>query len=173
MKNTSKRFNKATEALYNAFFNGTLAKGNCAYCAVGNLVADSIGYKVELDTVYYKEYDSFPNTSWRHLFCTSSDVHDGTCIRSTRTDDPTLIEKALKEIQSTGYSEQELSKVEFAFETNTRIHLDRYYQHSEQEILEDQYNGLVAVFNVLLEIEGISNDGHIEKLKTHPKLQIQ
>lgn len=42
------RFDKATDALYEAFFNGTLAKGTCTACAIGNIIcrAQDLGYHV-------------------------------------------------------------------------------------------------------------------------------
>jgi hypothetical protein len=45
----TQRFEKAYNALYNAFMNGTLAKGTCAACAVGNIVADAMGAKIKID----------------------------------------------------------------------------------------------------------------------------
>lgn len=43
---TPKRFDKAFAALVAAFFNNTLAKGNCAACAIGNITASANGVKL-------------------------------------------------------------------------------------------------------------------------------
>jgi hypothetical protein len=42
----TQRFKNAIDALVYAFFNDTLAKGTCAACAVGNIVAHGWGKKV-------------------------------------------------------------------------------------------------------------------------------
>lgn len=39
------RFNKAIDALVHAYFTGTLAKGDCSFCAVGNIVAGAWNIK--------------------------------------------------------------------------------------------------------------------------------
>lgn len=162
-KKTSERFNKATDALYNAFFNGTLAKGNCLKCAVGNIVSSCLGAVNENDAYEKGAW------KWKRLFYTNEKGQQNPKNNYLEN----AITEALKIISYTGYTEDELAKIEYAFETNTKINHEDYFQYSTQETLEDQYNGLVAVFDVLLELEGIENNGHKEKLKTHPKLELQ
>lgn len=156
------RFEKAYNALVNAFFNGTLAKGTCTACAVGNIVADAQEgiIKLEEDGLYSC---STTNRFWSYLFMTG---YDGT--QSNNIDK--LPSSSLELYRLTGYKAEELAKVEFAFETNTKIDYDRYCRYDEQSILEDQYKGLCAVVDVLLELDNLTNDGHKEKFRTHPKL---
>ncbi len=128
---TSDRFNKALAALVKGFFNETLYKGSCSHCAVGNIVG---------------------NSKWSHIFMTpiggdqefyapqNADAYEGYAV-------------CLKEITKTGYSIEELARVEAAFEKNT--YLFKFSKETKENLLQDQYNGLMAVVDVLCEIEGI------------------
>jgi hypothetical protein len=74
-----------------------------------------------------------------------------------------------------GYTAQELSQVEMAFETNTKyskeIGTTWLYPPTEEILIEDQYNGLAAVVDVLLALDNIKPEDHYKgKFKTHPKL---
>ncbi len=160
---TSERFNKAIDALYNAFFNETLVKGSCHACAVGNIVVNAQGgtYTGTASTIRSNVANA---TEWSSLFVT--------CDKEQEINIEKYPEKAKRLQELTGYSAKELAMVEYAFECATEIMGSRYPISSKQEILEDQYKGLCAVFDVLLELEGIQNDGHKEKLKEHPKLQL-
>lgn len=51
----TERFQKAYDALVNAFFDGTLAKGTCKACAVGNIVGAACGATIK----YNKRYGEF------------------------------------------------------------------------------------------------------------------
>lgn len=155
----TERFQRAFNALTTAYFEGTLAKGHCCKCAVGNLCNNT--------------------ETWSYLFCSSQSgqtiYYDGQYLRNPFVNSPDdrvlIIKRALSEIAATGYTWQELAKVEEAFETNTKIWVSKYEYHSEQAILEDQYNGLAAVFKVLCELDGIEDSMQYEtQLKNHPKL---
>lgn len=61
-----------------------------------------------------------------------------------------------KVIDKTGYSWRELARIEYAFECATKINNYDYRFRSKDAIIQDQYNGLMAVVEVLCEIEGIS-----------------
>lgn len=147
----TQRFEKAYNALYNAFMNDTLASGTCAACAVGNIVADAMGGKVEkLNTV---EFDcDIDNEWWNHLFITSSNEQ----IISKLKDDSNVKHFRQKIFNLTGYKWNELAKVEYAFEVNTKIKHGRYDEHTEQEIMEDQFNGLMAVMDVLIKLDEVT-----------------
>lgn len=148
----TKRFNKAYDVLVQAFFNGTLAKGDCKCCAVGNIVAGAYGATIEIHEG--TATCSMINHLWKALFCTSWGIQ----AKRVPYYGKTYIEEALYSIEATGYSEEELAKVEYAFETNTNIHIEDYCKNSEQDILEDQYNGLCAVFDVLCELDNIPKE---------------
>ncbi len=46
--------------------------------------------------------------------------------------------------------------MEYAFETNTKIKHSRYDEYTEQEVMEDQFNGLMAVMDVLIKLDEVS-----------------
>lgn len=146
------RFEKAYNALLNAFMNDTLAKGTCTACAVGNIVADAINAKV-----YIKDDGGFgcddDNSWWSLLFCTSN---DGQIINKI-SDDRNVRNYRKKILKLTGYRWDELAKVEKAFENNTCISFDAYYRRTEKEIMEDQFSGLMAVMDVLIDLDEIKD----------------
>lgn len=145
---TTERFDRAIKALVSAFFDATLAKSNCAACAVGNIVGEAIGTpkddivkSMDCNTDYMSE-----NIEWANVFC-SSDGYQ--MIRSEK-----YMGDAKKQIDATGYLWRQLAKVEEAFEGNTIIRCRHYHRYTKQEIMADQFNGLMAVVDVLCEIEG-------------------
>lgn len=135
------RFEKAYNALYNAFMNDTLAKGTCKACAVGNIVANAMG--VSVTSKYDCEVD---NTFWNDIFYTTTAGEQ--IIRRNA-----ICEKRLKEL--TEYSWEELAKVEYAFERAAKIHYYYYRFYTPQQIMEDQFNGLMAVMDVLIELDEV------------------
>ncbi len=138
------RFEKAYNALYNAFMNSTLAKGTCKACAVGNIVANAMG--VSVTSKYDCEVD---NTFWNGIFYTTTAGEQIIRRNGINTD----CEKRLKEL--TEYSWEEMAKVEYAFERSAKIHYCHYGLHTPQEIMEDQFNGLMAVMDVLIELDEV------------------
>lgn len=62
---------------------------------------------------------------------------------------------ALEAIAATNYSMDELRQVENVFEVSTKIDVQNYAKHTEDEIKEDQFNGLVAVIELLCQLDGI------------------
>src|SRR6186713_2209173 len=145
MKN-SERFNRAIAGLIAGFFEGNLAKGDCGACAVGNIVAHCYGKKA-----FLSELDDFTfNSHWGKVFKTIAEYGQFIDIDYYR-------DEAKENIDVTGYSIRELAKVEKVFEENTEIDFTEYHKHSKDEIMQDQYNGLMAVVEVLCQIEGIEN----------------
>jgi hypothetical protein len=147
----TQRFEKAYNALYNAFMNDTLASGICTACAVGNIVADAMGGKVKkFNTI---EFDcDIDNEWWNYLFVTGPSgqtifkLKDDSCVKHFRK----------KIFDLTGYRWNELAKVEKAFENNTKIKRSDYDEYTEQEVMEDQFNGLMAVMDVLIKLDEVS-----------------
>lgn len=143
----SKRFNDAIDALVKGYIHGTLAKGACAACAVGNIVAKGIN----CDIVVNQDggFDWIGEVSlWSNVFMTRSD--------GKQRVDPVFYFGSIKDqIDSTGYTWQELARVERTFEQNTKISFENYQHVTPEEIDKDQLNGLYAVVDVLCEIEGI------------------
>ena len=125
MKN---RFETAVSKLVKAFFDGTLSKGNCSACAVGNMCD---GY-----------------TQW-------FDVFGSDCIDGPFTKPENYNGYAQEVIDKTGYTWRELASVEKAFESNTLLRVGVQFHFTKKQIMQDQYNGLMAVVDVLCDIEGI------------------
>lgn len=150
----TQRFEKAYNALLKAFMDDTLAKGTCTACAVGNIVADAMGAKV------YSQQNNYPivefrcnknNDWWKEMFITG-----GNRQRITKISENNEVKKLRKDILNlTGYTWKELAKVERVFEQNTKINFNCYCDYSEKEIMEDQFNGLMAVMDVLIEFDNI------------------
>jgi len=137
----TERFNRAFDILTQAYFNGTLHKGTCAACACGNLITAARGISIP-----------------KNLF----DNHE---VHQKLADSMLSAELLLWDEPKTGYTRRELSKVENAFENNTFIHWQTYAYYSEQEILEDQYNGLCAVFEVLCQLDEVTDCDYKAKLQ--------
>lgn len=152
---TTKRFDQAYNALVKAYFNGTLASGSCIACAVGNMICDATGFEIDPKKMDDREYQDENIIMW----------YDSMMYN----DNGLKIQKEVEEL--TGYDNSEIHKIEYAFEENTKIFCKLYYSNTEQEILEDQYNGLAAVVDVLLELDGLTDNGHKAKFRTHPKLE--
>lgn len=163
----SERFNKAYNALVDAYFNGTLAKCHCAACAVGNIVAYCMGVKLKADKIYFGS--KHPNTVW--VYAVNSTSVMGGVSSCEANFGKQYTENQLFNL--TGYTSAELAHIEDAFESCTEITIWNYPNHTEQEILEDQFNGLCAVVDVLLSFEENQEVGTLKtKFREHPKLQL-
>lgn len=145
------RFKNALDALVYAFFNDTLAKGDCAACAVGNICDWSYGYKKKSPLDSYEIAEGNTTDDWGYLLFKGGKV-----------------DKGLKAISKTGYSLDEIIKIEKAFESNTNIDFVKYRFKSSDEIMQDQYNGLCAVVDVLCELEGIEDPTEYKELFAIP-----
>lgn len=154
------RFERAVQALVSAYMNDTLEKGNCSACAVGNICAAAIGVnvvkreQVEGNQTLFQWDTRIP--FWDDVFCTPLNS-------STQIIDPdSYFGPAKTQIDATGYSWEDLAKVEQAFERSTKIVFRSAYTPSE--IDADQFNGLMAVVDVLCEIEGIADAAEYKAL---------
>lgn len=149
------RIQKAIDIFLDAINQGTLAKGSCAACAVGNLVANGIGGKIykknnDFDLRFYFDCDK-ENSYWGRLFYTA----DG---RQRFNEESIFYEKAIENIKATDFTLKELMKIEYAFETNTCIDFNIYNNYSKEEIRKDQIKGLEAVVKVMLEFDEQRDD---------------
>lgn len=117
------RAEKAIEVLIRAFFKGTLKHGDCARCAVGNLVLAS-------------RRDVFG--LWYYLISKKVvlDFAQQTVARH--------------QLDSTNYSDEEITKIERAFESGW---LDVKDYSIRKTIDVDSFLGLCAVFDVLCDID--------------------
>jgi hypothetical protein len=145
----TERVQKAIDIFLDAINDGTLAKGNCVACAVGNLVAYGLGGKITRikddvgDVALGCDVD---NVSWSIAFSTGlldQNVHH--CFFED--------EKVLSNIAATDFSLEELMAIEFAFEINTEIRFRFYANYTPEQIRADQIKGLEAVVKVMLSFD--------------------
>jgi hypothetical protein len=128
-------YQKTVDILVQAYFDGTLIKGNCTACAIGNIVAFNLGISIPKDQI-------LNHLSIKQVTELTGQVSMGNYSFSTN--------QAI--INATGYSFEQLSLIEEAFESNSKIHWLNYHQYTEKKILQDQFKGLMAVVDVLDEI---------------------
>lgn len=150
-------FEHSVAVLVKAFFDGTLAKGLCAACAVGNLVAAGQGGTITRTLPFVRHNDrdvtfccDTKNQYWGSLF-TTADGEQQFCSDYLRNSE------VRANIRATGYATRDLMRIEYAFETHTDICATAYHRHSEEEILDDQYRGLMAVLDVLFDIHEVED----------------
>lgn len=163
----SERAQKAIDVFLNALEKGTLAKGTCTACAVGNLVA--AGYGVEVIKGYKIDAEiiegsglvcSIDNTGWRYLFMTSSNEQE------IQTE--ALSMSIVKEnILVTDFTWQELAQIEKAFENATKINWVEYPKHKPEKVREDQLKGLVAAVEVILSFDQEVEIGLVDEVFTN------
>lgn len=193
----TKRFEKAYNALVKAYFEGTLAKGHCSACAVGNIVGDAMGATITIipegiGLFHTRRASSDKNNHfWKSLFFTTEhngntaqrmiDVESGIIINDHILEpwnwqkevyDYKALANQLKDL--TDYDYKEMAKIEYAFETNSKYFIGEYPDLTEEQVLEDQYNGLSAVVDVMVKLDNIENtdNQYNKKFREHPKLLV-
>ncbi len=144
-----KRIENAIDIFLDALNNGTLAKGTCFACAVGNLVAAGMDAVVihQIDGNKHKYDCTKNNKDWSQLFYTPPSGKQAT------TDYEKVFKhlpRLKKEIENTNFTVYELAQIEFAFETNAKINHQHYHGYTKEEIRADQIKALEAVVKVML-----------------------
>jgi hypothetical protein len=139
-----KRFDKAIKGLVKGYMNDTLVKKSCAACAVGNIIAECNKYTIDLFfSSFYSWKDKEGNSvgiQWDNVFLTGENkqlIYEGG-----------YKGEAKEQIDSTGYTWEELAQVEFTFEKTQG----------------NMFTKLMAVVEVLCNIEGF-NDEIIKETK--------
>lgn len=175
----SERFTKAYNSLVRAFFEGTLTRGSCLGCACGNIIFDAVGEHISPEDVALDRKVLISEDEFALFLILRMCSYSLWAVYRTVTLDKKFFAHPLpgweNRVNEAGYTTKEFAQIEMAFENACSIGMSRYSLHSEQEILEDQYKGLCAVVDVLLELEGESQGG--DELKTkfreHPVLVTQ
>lgn len=126
-------FENTVSILVKAYLNDTLRHENCAACAVGNLIAHSLGAEVGIVTWVLGEEEIEP--AWQNVFCTNP-------MFPQRISPERYLAEAKYQIDATGYSWQDLAKIEASFESITKRE-DRMFL------------GLMAVVDILAEIHQV------------------
>jgi hypothetical protein len=141
-------FQQTVDVLVKAYLNDTLEHGVCTACAVGNIIAASLGCRVAKDNINWLRGGTEVIPIWDEVFISSypgrqeiyPDKYKGW---------------AKRQIDASGYTWQQLAMIEKAFEThNSGIDLP---EDSDDEAIvqASMFNGLMAVVDVLAEIYGI------------------
>jgi hypothetical protein len=135
-------FQETVSVLVKAYLNDKLKHGDCTACVVGNLCGG--------------------NRMWEYLFITDP-LHKSQFKRNITAfkcqalgkSSLQIIEEATNICLSTGYSVEELKRIEYSFET-----APGYIGEDEQDMTintdEWMFNGLMAVVDVLAEIHGVN-----------------
>lgn len=134
MKN-KELFYKSVNILQKAYFNGTLSHGDPCGCAVGNLVKANNNVQKSKFLHYSYRPDWWFGLIGKKF---SNDLND-VCTE----------EEGLKQINNIGYSLEEASRIEKAFEKKD----DGFFNRDT-----DGYLGLCAVLDVLMEIHEFNKE---------------
>lgn len=151
-------FQNTVDILVKAYLNDTLQHGNCYACAVGNIVADGLKCKVVKAPDGLKWSNGMPYPAWCYTkpdgWGAAFTTDNGNDYNSTN--DPNEVTSVTdfivlqnpivrNQIEATGYTAEDLFKIEFAFEA-------AYKGRNPEDWM---FNGLMAVVDVLAEIHGI------------------
>lgn len=150
-----KLYNQTVDIFLDAYNAGELFHGNCDACAVGNIIKETGGFVKSADG--FARYQS----SWHEIFCTN--------INNLYRQTQKLLhdehnEDAAKEIAQTGYSLDELAKIEYAFETSIfgkfpeGDFVNSYLHYVKVEEKKGQFLGLCAVLRVLAGIHEVEKE---------------
>lgn len=140
-------FENSINVLVKAYLNDTLQHNNCYACAVGNLVAAANRFQ------YCQAKDMLNRLALvQNQALYAFDSNDTTSVGGNWYDlldragsNPLNNNKGLPEIESTGYTLDQIDKIEWAFERAAR-------GNSSDEYM---FNGLMAVVDVLAEIHKV------------------
>lgn len=135
-------YKKTVDILVQAYFDDTLVSGNQCGCAVGNIVAANMGIKLikhDIDEILPEGI-----ASYSVLLNTETEINNGlwyNAISCGRVNEEDLTDVIRIQVASTGYSFQEIAKIEISFECCDT-------ENSEDEMFER----LMAVIDCLDQI---------------------
>lgn len=132
MKNEA-LFYKTIDILVKAYQNETLGHGDTCGCAVGNIIAGNLGYKVTKQLNWVDENGDEKFGEWSEIFCTTS-------MGNQLIDASEYIGEAKEQVDSSGYKWLDLAKIEKSFES----------VRSKREKDKDGYLGLMSVCDTLM-----------------------
>lgn len=128
-------FEKSVDVLVKAYLNDTLEHGNCYACAVGNLVVSAMNYH------YTKR--KFPHgCSGSELTTREAIENDNEAGGYWYSPHPGVMSEAIREVRSTGYTNDDIIEIERAFE-------------GVDGRGDKMFNGLMAVVDILAEIHNV------------------
>jgi hypothetical protein len=141
MRDERKKFDETVAILVKAYLEGTLEHANCYACAVGNIVASHWQIPF-IKSEIGNDWPAGNDAHWYEL------VGCGGSVKGIKNDSMRIM--ALHQIAPTGYSAEELIRIEYSFE---RAHNPGEWNDFTND--EWMFNGLMAVVDVLAEIHGI------------------
>lgn len=141
------RIQRAIDVFLDALNDGTLRKGDCTMCAVGNLCRAANIPEIFAGG-YWKDTAIAIPGRWSYLFFT--DVMG--VVQEPLKIGPKVIE-AKRVLSYLEFTEEEVREIEHTFETNTNILHIHYDDHTPEFIKQDQIKGLEAVIKVMLGFE--------------------
>lgn len=146
------KFFETVGILVEAYMNGVLMHGNCAACAVGNIIAAKLRCKIApFENAFGEEFYSWERGGqqltpvWGLVFITGSD--------GPVQNPEAYIGNCKLQIDASGYSWQDLARIEVAFERAAHYDGNGKLLNAPDEAM---FDGLMAVTNVLAEIHGIN-----------------
>lgn len=155
--NREELYKKTVDVLFQAYFKDELVHQSCGACAVGNICEEA-----SLKT-------GIQNNMWYPLFYTkvggTEQVRDAwkSYLVENREE---YREKATKLCEATGYTVDELARIEFAFESAPTGRTNEDWM----------FSGLEAVLEVLKDIHDVpveTNEEAFERFKTHHNAKIK
>lgn len=159
---TKETYLRSIDVLLDAYNQGTLFHGNCNHCAVGNLLDCDLWSVKFMTNDIGIQTEGHITSSWDVLMreMLPSD-YEGLTSKQKK-----FINKHVKSLfEERGFTEKELRKIEFAFETSIRSDYDYYFEINPKQ---GQYLGLCAVLKVMSEMveEPIDSELSLNKLNT-------
>lgn len=140
------KFDHTVQVLVQAYLNDTLEKGNCQACVVGNLIAYASGsHYIGANSNGALQLQAVPRVvDWLEAICT-----DENGIQEVNKEVYFACPEIRAAFDSTGYSFEQLTFIEHAFESNNGDWL-------RATDSKRQFAGLMAVINALADIHGIN-----------------
>lgn len=156
MKNEA-LYHKTVDILVQAYFNDTLAHGNCYACAVGNIVAANCGFTFINTTQYESKH--FKNIAWKGI----TNISETLTAAVSSNYSLSLSKSQCSQLEKTGYSFEELRLIERFFEKAVTPY---GYTPKKGDSIEDaMFKGLMNVIEVL----DIIHENNDEEITTSKK----
>ena len=156
-------FHHSVNVLVKAYLNDTLESRNCYACACGNLIAEAQGIK------FKKQRWHNLNVKWdiedEDYYPGSNGACNGIGGWGAIILDNEPNELGAKQIESTGYTIEELKRIENAFEKPNRSTLTKATD-------ETVFKGLMNVVDILADIHGIDLETKEETKKLFKKPEL-
>lgn len=177
--NRKKLYEKTVNTLLDAYNSGKLSHGDCTACAVGNICGNNRLWSYLFVTTSTKQYREKPG--FIRLKSPTGDIVEikneelPKYVNSGFSFDGVVYDfginyydvvpaslsyiekkqKGLELIESTGYTMDELAKIEFVFENSIRETEKGYEHYTDEDPKKGQLIGLTAVLNVLADIHAV------------------